>query len=192
MSGPFHGLEPGYGLIMADPPWAFIARSPKGDGRSASRHYAVMGLAGIKALPVADLAARDAILLLWAIDPMIPQALDVGAAWGFTFKTVGFYWTKRTRRGLPHVGQGYWTRANPEQCLLFTRGRPKRVDASVRRWIDAPVREHSRKPDLAYARAERLAGDVRRLDMFSRQERGGWDAWGLEAGRFDGERDDQT
>lgn len=174
-----------YGLIMSDPPWHFAVRSPKGEGRSASRHYPVMKLDAIKALPVAEVAAPDCILLMWVIDPMLPQAMDVLAAWGFTFKTVGFYWTKRTKGGLPHVGQGFWTRANPEQCWLATRGSPKRAARDVRRWIDAPVREHSRKPDLAYARAERLGGDVPRLEMFGRQQRGGWDVWGLEPTRFE-------
>lgn len=174
-----------YGVILADPPWQFMARSPKGDGRSAVQHYPVMGLGGIKALPVAEIAAPDCTLLLWAIDPMLPQALEVIEAWGFTFKTVGFYWTKRTRTGLPFVGQGYWTRANPEQCLLATRGSPKRHARDVRRWIDAPVRQHSRKPDLAKARIERLLGPVPRLEMFSRSETHGWDAWGLETGRFE-------
>ena len=174
-----------YGVIMADPPWQWLARSKKGEGRSASNHYALMDLDAIKALPVAEIAAPDCALLLWAIDPMLPQALEVMEAWGFRFSTVAFYWTKRTRRGLPHVGQGYWTRANPEQCLLGVRGSPKRQARDVRRWIDAPVREHSRKPALAKARAERLLGDVPRLEMFSRESSPGWDAWGLEAGRFD-------
>lgn len=174
-----------YGVVLADPPWQFMSRSPKGDGRSASQHYAVMKLPEIKALPVADVAARDAVLFLWVTDPMLEQGLETMRAWGFTFKTVGFYWTKRTKTGLPFVGQGFWTRANPEQCLLGTRGSPKRADASVRRWIDAPVREHSRKPDLARARIERLMGDVPRLEMFGRQQTPGWDVWGNEADRFD-------
>lgn len=175
-----------YGVILADPPWQFMARSPKGDGRSASQHYAVMNLAAIKALPVAEIAAPDCVLFLWAVDPMLPHALEVISSWGFTFKTVGFYWTKRTKTGREHVGQGFWTRANPEQCLLATRGSPKRQARDVRRWIDAPVREHSRKPDLARARIERLIGDVPRLEMFARSGCGGWDSWGLESGKFDG------
>ena len=174
-----------YGLIMADPPWQFAVRSPKGEGRSASQHYPVMKLDEIAALPVGEVAGPDCILLLWVIDPMLPHAMRILEAWGFTYKTVGFYWTKRTRSGLPHVGQGFWTRANPEQCWLATRGSPKRADKAVRRWIDAPIREHSRKPDLAYARAERLGGDVPRLELFGRQQRHGWDVWGLEAGKFE-------
>jgi N6-adenosine-specific RNA methylase IME4 len=172
-----------YATIAADPAWSFAVRSPKGEGRSASQHYATMSLDAIKALPVADWAAKDSVLLLWAIDPMLPQALDVMRAWGFTFKTVGFYWTKTNRDGSPFCGMGYWSRANPETCLLGTRGSPKRINADVRRLITAPRREHSRKPDEFYASAERLcAGPY--LDMFSREKRPSWDQWGNETERF--------
>lgn len=171
-----------YQVIYADPPWQFTARSPKGQGRHADRHYDVMTLEDIKSLPVADIAGPDCVLFLWAIDPMLPQALEVMAAWGFEFKTVGFYWTKRCKRDFskPHIGTGYWTRANPEQCLLGTRGRPKRINAGVRKWVDHQVGEHSHKPPLVRARIERLMGDVPRLEMFSRQNAVGWDAWGNE------------
>jgi N6-adenosine-specific RNA methylase IME4 len=108
-------------------------RSPKGEGRSASNHYGVMSLDDIKALPVADLAAKDCALFLWAIDSMLPQALDVIEAWGFTYKTVGFTWAKTNLKSDGFfTGMGYWTRCNPEQCLLATRGSPKRLHKDVR------------------------------------------------------------
>jgi N6-adenosine-specific RNA methylase IME4 len=146
-----------YGVILADPPWHFRVRSPKGEGRSASQHYDVMSLADIKALPVADQAADDCALFLWAVDPMLPQALDVIEAWGFTYKTVGFTWAKQTRDQIAFTtGMGYYTRANPEQCLLATRGRPKRLHMDVRQLVIAPRREHSRKPDRIRTDIERL------------------------------------
>lgn len=165
-----------FGAILADPPWYWRARSAKGDGRAPP--YGRMGLEDICALPVAGLAAPDCALFLWAVDPMLPQALEVIAAWGFTFKTIGFYWTKPG-----HMGLGFWTRSNPEQCLLATRGRPKRLSKGVRRWVNAPVREHSRKPDEVAAGIERLvAGPY--LELFARTARPGWAAWGNEVGKF--------
>ena len=155
-----------------------------------------MTLDDIKALPIAKLADKNAVLFLWAVDPMIPQALEVGAAWGFTYKTVAFYWAKLRRegskRGMQYddremrdfpMGTGYWTRPNPEQCLLFTRGSPKRVNADVRKLVIAPRREHSRKPDEQYERIERLcAGPY--LELFARQRREGWYSWGAQTERF--------
>ncbi len=158
-----------------------------------------MSLEEIKSLPVADLAARDCVLFLWAVDPMMPQALEVGAAWGFQFKTVGFYWAKMRREGstrhllhdAPHhkmfpMGTGYWTRANPETCLLFTRGRPKRVSTGVRKLIVAPRREHSRKPDEAAERIQQLVGGPY-VELFARAPRSGWSVWGNQTDRFEPE-----
>ena len=48
---------------------------------------------------VAELAAADCALFLWATDPMLPQALDLMAAWGFQYKTVAFTWAKTTKAG---------------------------------------------------------------------------------------------
>lgn len=63
--------------------------------------------------------------------------------------------------------------------LIGTIGRP-RVSRSVRSVIEGPVREHSRKPDEAFAAAEQLCGDVPRIELFSREPRHGWDTFGDE------------
>jgi len=173
-----------YGAILADPPWSWAARSPKGEGRSAKRHYGVMTLDDIKAMPVADWAARDCALFLWVLDPMLPFGLDVLQAWGFTFKTVGFQWRKTNRDGSSFVGMGYWSRANVELCLLGVRGRPTRLARNVRRLIEAPRREHSRKPDEIRTSIERLVGGPY-LELFARSSAPGWHAFGNETGRFD-------
>lgn len=171
-----------FGAIVADPPWDFRVWSNRGKGRSAEQHYPVMSLAEIKALPVAESAAPDCALFLWATDPMLPQALDVIAAWGFTYKTVGFCWAKTCRKSDGwHVGLGYWTRANAEQCLFATRGKPQRSSKSVRRLIVAPVREHSRKPDEAQERIEALVPGPY-LELFARHDRPGWSNWGRRGG----------
>lgn len=204
-----------FGCILADPPWKFKTFSAKGRDRCPDapvtrnqqrqnrpeRHYATMSLDDIKAIPVASLAAKDCVLLMWAVDPMIPEALELGKSWGFTYKTVGFYWAKMRKetstRHLLHeapdhkmfpMGTGYWTRANPETCLLFTRGKPKRVATDVRKLIVSPRREHSRKPDEQYERIERLV-DGPYLELFARQAWPDWQAWGNQTGKFDAAND---
>jgi MT-A70 len=123
-----------YGVILADPPWHFAVRSPRGEGRSASQHYSTMSLDQIRLMPVASWAAPDCCLFLWCIDPMLPQALDTMAEWGFTFKTVAFHWTKTNADGSPFCGMGFWTRANPELCLLGTRGSPSGSPRTYAGW----------------------------------------------------------
>ena len=112
-----------YQVIYADPPWYFRVRSAKGESRSAKKHYPVMSLHDIAALPISKIAAEDSVLLMWAIDPMLDAVFYVIKAWGFTFKAVGFYWVKKNVKSSGFfTGLGYYTRANPEQCLLATRG----------------------------------------------------------------------
>ncbi|MGY2052389.1 MT-A70 family methyltransferase [Methylobacterium sp. JK268] len=185
MTWPFDPLPPlSFDLLMVDPPWAFALRSAKGEAKSAQAQYACMSLDAIKALPVAHLARRDALLWLWATHPMLPQALDVMAAWGFSFTTSGV-WVKTTSGGRLAFGTGYVLRSASEPFLIGKFGRP-RTARDVRTVIMAPAREHSRKPDEAYAAAEALAtGAMRRADLFSRETRDGWTSWGHEAGRFD-------
>lgn len=165
-----------YRVIYADPPWSFKTHSPLGLGRSADSWYSTMSLDDIKAMPVSNIALPDSVLLLWTTDPFLKHALDVIDSWGFIFKTVAFYWAKT-----PHtwVGTGYWTRANPEQCLLATHGAPRRLSANVPKLICAPRREHSRKPDEAYLRIERLISGPY-IELFARQTRHGWDSLGDE------------
>ncbi len=181
-----------YRVIYADPPWTFATYSRKGKGRSPEAHYDCMTLADIKALPVADWAADDCVLLLWTTDPLLEKAFEVIRAWGFTYKTVGFYWAKLNKSSgrVPtdersfFTGLGFWTRANPEPCLLATRGHPKRRSADVRKLVISPRREHSRKPDEVYDRITALC-EGPYLEMFARGSRPGWDVWGSETDLFD-------
>ena len=133
---------------------------------------------------------RTVVLLLWITDPLLDKAMDVIRAWGFTYKTVGFYWAKLNKSPPPlyndrdfFTGLGFWTRANPELCLLATRGHPQRRSRSVRKLIVSPRREHSRKPDEAYERIEALC-EGPYLEIFARARRPGWDGWGNQSDGF--------
>jgi len=182
---PFGELEPwSFDLIMADPPWRFRLRSRQGEGKSAQAHYACMSLTDIKALPVSDLAREDCLLWLWGTAPMTPQALDVMSAWGFRFVTIGA-WHKKTIHGATAFGTGYRLRSAMEPFFIGARGKPK-SSRSVRNLVEGLAREHSRKPDEAFAAAVRLMPHAHRVELFSRETRPGWSAWGNEPGLFDG------
>jgi N6-adenosine-specific RNA methylase IME4 len=172
----------GYGAVLADPPWDFKTWSAKGEGRSARRHYNIMPLDEIKALPVGAVAADDSVLFLWATWPLLNAPFEVITAWGYTYKTLAFIWVKVSKSGKPTMGNGFWTRANSEPCLLATRGKPRRLHADVPQIILEPRREHSRKPDVVYRRIERLVTGPY-LELFARQRWPRWDAWGNELDR---------
>lgn len=180
-------------VVLADPPWAFKSYSGKTGTphRSANDHYVTTETGLLADIPVIDIVAKDAALFMWVVDSHIEEAFALAKAWGFSFKTKAFTWVKLTSTGKPKIGMGYWTRKQVEICLMFTRGKPKRVSKGVRELIDdefdadgvirAVRREHSRKPDEQYERIEALMGDVPRLELFARRGRAGWSAWGNEA-----------
>ena len=167
-----------YGVIYADPPWGYRNQRTRA---AASKHYDVMTIDDIKRMPVREIAADDSVLFMWATFPMLREALDTIAAWGFTYKTVAFCWVKQNRSGEGlFMGLGNWTRSNSEVCLLAVRGKPKRVCAGVRSVILSPVQRHSQKPAEVRDRIVGLMGEVPRIEIFARETAPGWDSWGNE------------
>lgn len=179
---------PRYSVILADPPWKFYAWGQPNrkvmTGRIAEAYYPTMPTEDLKRFAVGDLAADDCTLFMWACWPTLPDAIELGRAWGFEFKTCAFIWAKMNRSmnnrfAVPEddanwfMGMGYWTRANTECCLLFTKGNPARKEANVRQLIVSPIREHSRKPDQQYEYIERLV-EGPYLELFARRKRPGW------------------
>ncbi len=174
-----------YGAIYLDPPWAFETFSGKQvtAHRSVEDHYATMPLHRIASLPVPELAARNCAVFMWVVDSHLDAGLLLFKIWGLAYKTRVFTWVKTTQDGTPRIGMGYWSRKQTEICLLATQGSPKRLDKGVRELHMEERREHSRKPDEFRRRIERLvAGPY--LEMFARQRRPGWDAWGNEVDKF--------
>ena len=173
-----------YKVIYADPPWTFKTFSDKGKGRSPEQHYDVLDLPAISRLPINSISEDNSVLLMWVIDPLLDKAFDVIKAWGFKYKTVAFTWAKtnKTKPGF-FTGLGYWTRGNPEMCLLATKGKPKRLSKSVPQLVIEQRREHSRKPDIMYQHIENLL-EGPYIELFARQQREGWDSWGNEVNKW--------
>ena len=203
-----------YATIIADPPWKYLARGQDGYQKSPQAHYGCEDLSSLKDMDVARLGRRNTALVLWAIAPMLDQAFELMAAWGFRYVTAAS-WAKASETGQKWAfGPGHVLRGCAEFILIGAIGYPERQSRSVRnfhaaqdpealieavRWADtdqrdviddtvliAPKREHSRKPDSLYRWVEALyAGPY--VELFSREIRGpAWDSIGDEAGKFDG------
>ncbi len=161
------GLSPGgFATILVDPPWPL---------QSGEKHYRTMSLARIKALPVGQLAARDAHLWLWTTNALLPKAYEVAEAWGFTVRSP-LTWVK-FRLGL---GGRYQLRNATEQLLFCTRGRAPLGSRSQPTWFNAPVTEHSRKPAEQFAIIERVSPGPY-LELFARrrpESNQPWAVWG--------------
>ncbi|MEM9008193.1 MAG: MT-A70 family methyltransferase [Cyanobacteria bacterium P01_F01_bin.86] len=169
-----------YELIYADPAWQYRDKASAGK-RGACHKYPVMSVDDICRLPVKNIADNDCLLAMWWVGPQPMEALRVVEAWGFTLKNMtGFTWHKLTKTGKSHFGMGHWTRGNCENVLFAVRGKPKRINAGVRQFVEAQHRGHSTKPDEVRDRLVQLVGDVPRIELFAREKTPGWDVWGNE------------
>jgi len=189
-----------YNVILADPPVSFKTWGvrPGGvDSRTADSHYPTMSWDELNSLgtSIGAVAADDCCLFLWLCQPLLLETLEMAKAWGFNkYVTKAFSWVK-TYVDSPSsffVGMGYWTRANTEDVLLFTRGTPRRIDKRVYQVlvtletpaVIAPMTRHSEKPSEVHDRIERLcAGPY--LELFGRRHRPGWSVVGNELDGLD-------
>lgn len=200
-SWPFGPLRPfSYDLIVIDPPWPTEMRSPKGEEKSHAKHYGSMPFEQIAAFPVGSLAAPDCSLMCCATWPHVLYGGDpklryadhdasrsrVGECiqkWGAR-AVGGGVWRKTTKHGKVAFGPGYRLRSACEPWFLCIFGNPQH-SRSARNIFDGLRRSHSEKPEELYQWCERYMPNARRVELFSRTARPGWDTWGYEAGKFD-------
>jgi N6-adenosine-specific RNA methylase IME4 len=158
-------------VIYADPPWRYEHAEPS---RSLDNQYPTMTLEDICAMRVP--AADDAVLFLWATSPKLTEALQVMSAWGFEYRTC-MVWVK------DRIGMGYYARQRHEILLIGRRGNLPVPEPSDRpdSVIEAPLGRHSEKPAEFAETIARMYPHLPKVELFARQARLGWDAWGNEA-----------
>lgn len=177
--------EAHYGLAKIDPPWTFKTYSEAGKGKSAEQHYDCMSLEDIFELDIDRLAHPDGMWVwLYTTAPMLIEALECFKRWNVTYVTNGT-WVKMVKDGSrPTFGTGYVLRNCHEPYLIGKIGKPRIHARNIRSAILEPRREHSRKPERGYDDAARMAGPYPKADIFAREQRAGWDAWGNEVSKF--------
>lgn len=157
-----------YAALLADPPWDLQQTGSRG----AERHYPLMTVDQIAALPVGRLAQPDAHLWLWVTNATLRAGHGVMEAWGFTYRSC-LTWIKA------RMGLGHYLRNQTEHLLLGTRGKAPVLFRSQGTWFYAPVQEHSHKPEEQYAIIERCSPGPY-LELFARRRQPGWYVWGNE------------
>jgi N6-adenosine-specific RNA methylase IME4 len=173
----------GFSTVLADPPWRFANRT----GKVAPEHrrldrYSTMQLDEIKALRVKEVLAPKAHLYLWVPNALLPDGLEVMAAWGFRYVS-NIVWAKRRKDGGPDGrGVGFYFRNVTELLLFGVRGSMRTLapGRSQVNMIETRKREHSRKPDEQYQLIESCSPGAY-LEMFARHKRAGWTVWGDES-----------
>lgn len=169
-----------FNLLYADPPWDYNrGERPPTHVADPSRYYPTMRLDAIKALPIARIAAKDAVLWLWAPSSYLARALEVMTAWGFEYVTCAV-WVKG--HGSPTPGA---VRPVHETLLMGRRGRGLITEGAPMTSVHVDHRRcyaHSQKPAHFAQELERLYPDAGKLELFSRQTRPGWLVLGNQAG----------
>ena len=164
-----------YKTIYADPPW------PEYGGgkikRGADKHYSLMTIKDIAALPVQDITEDNAHLYLWVTNNYLPAGLEVMKAWGFIYKTT-ITW------GKDKFGLGQYFRGQTEHCLFGVKGNlPYKISEGKRQQgrtiLLAPRTEHSRKPEEMRLMIEKVSY-APYIELFAREHPVGWDIWGNE------------
>ncbi len=180
-----------YDILYADPPWYYSGKlqfDKSGTGErnhnwkkrifisSASFKYPTVPTDELKKLPVQQIAKDDSLLFLWTTNPHLAQAVELGIAWGFEYKTVAFVWNKMNHN------PGHYTLSYCELCLLFKRGRipTPRGARNVKQLIEIPRKDHSEKPVEVAQSIIRMFPYQSRIELFARNKKEGFDSWGLD------------
>lgn len=164
-------------VIYADPPWKYgDSRALDGwDTSAAEGHYPTMALAELKALDIPRLAADDCVLWLWATCPLLEDALELAAAWGFKYKAQ-FVWDK-----VKH-NMGHYNSVRHELLLVCTKGSCTPQVTKLFDSVQSIERaEHSRKPEEFRDIIQTLYPNGNRIELFARRPADGWQTWGNEA-----------
>lgn len=183
----FSDLKPGYQVVYADPPWLYYG-DPNKD-QAAGKHYQMMSPEELRALPVKDILAKKAVVLMWTTSSKMAEAIELLKAWGCFYRGVFQVWVKTSKSGNIIHGQGArpsFTKPTAEYLLVgSTQAKGKTLPIFSEKMpnvvlSERPENVHSRKPAVFRSNIEELFGEVQRVELFAREAPAGWDAWGNE------------
>ena len=180
-----------YQVIYADPPWDYggkmqydkttIKSENKGFEKdifisSASFKYPTVKLKDLMSLNVSSISDDDCILFMWTTGPQFANAIRLGEAWGFEYKTVAFVWDKMIHN------PGRYTLSQTEFVLAFKKGKfpSPRGARNIRQMVQVKRGEHSVKPAEIIEGITKMFPHQKKIELFARREFESWDNWGLE------------
>lgn len=180
-----------YDIIYADPPWHYNGKlqfdksSTSKENLDPNRNifissacfkYPTIETKDLMRIPIQTISKKDSLLFMWATNPHLAQAIKLGEAWDFEYKTVAFIWDKMNHN------PGQYTLSNCELCLVFKRGRiPKpRGARNIQQLVRSPRRVHSMKPDEIRQKIVEMFPTQEKIELFARGRFTGWDEWGLD------------
>jgi len=179
-----------FDIIYADPPWHYngklqFDKSSKGKETldltknlfisTAGFKYPTLKTEKLKQIPIQNIAEDNCLLFMWTSNPHLAQAISLGEAWGFEYRTVAFVWNKQVHN------PGKYTLSYCELCLLFKKGKipMPRGARNVKQLINVPRGKHSEKPQEVRTGIELMFPTQKRIELFAREKVQGWKNWGL-------------
>ncbi|MGH7165064.1 MAG: MT-A70 family methyltransferase [Nitrospiraceae bacterium] len=189
-------MEPGYDVLLADPPWSYRNVRTGGSMKSGSlAKYQTLTVEQLCQMhwPLNQIVKPRSALFLWVTSPMKPEGLQVMGAWGYRYAAT-IYWDKTSVRRFwveelvrfvtelreSRLGMGHWYRGQVEELLVGIRGGYPAFRCQERNIIREPSGPHSHKPTRSHELIEKATPGTRRLELFATQKRPGWDAVGIE------------
>ena len=180
-----------FDIIYADPPWHYngklqFDKSSKGRETLDTSKKLFISTSGFKypmlktsemmQIPINEISKDDCILFMWTSNPHLAQAVELGKAWGFEYRTVAFVWDKMNHN------PGKYTLSNCELCLLFKRGRipTPRGARNVQQLVKSRRKKHSEKPIEVIQGIEKMFPHQKRIELFAKEKTEGWTMWGLD------------
>lgn len=172
-----------YDLILADPPW----KQSKGGKKSVRANssgrpldYQVCTLEEIEEhlKAAVSLMGENSILFLWTIDKYLFEAQEIAERLGYKLHA-RLIWNKVT--GIPAA---FTVRYGHEYLLYMYKGKLRPVALEERGKIHTVfterVQRHSQKPEISFDIIERSYPTEKKIELYARRTRPGWDCWGNE------------
>lgn len=178
-----HNTNNRYDLIVADPPWQQTKggkKSVRPQSSGTELDYPVCSLEDIKShlRQASSLCEENSVLFLWTIDKYLFEAQQMAEELGYKLHA-RMIWNKVT--GIPAA---FTVRYGHEYLLYMYKGKFTPVDTAARGKVhtvfEERVKRHSQKPEISYQIIQQLYPNQRKLEMYARTERNGFDCWGNE------------
>ncbi|MDL2236775.1 modification methylase [Christensenellaceae bacterium OttesenSCG-928-K19] len=180
-----------YDIICMDPPWDYGGKmqydksSIKTENvgfkknifiSAATFKYPTLKLKELMQLDINSIASDNSLLFMWTTGPQFSNAIKLGEAWGFEYKTVAFVWDKMMHN------PGRYTLSQTEFCLVLKKGKipTPRGARNIRQLVAIPRGRHSQKPEEVIDGITKMFPKQNKIELFARKNYFGWDNWGLE------------
>ena len=172
-----------YGIFYSDPPWAQkkggLRKSRPNQDRELD--YQTLTVDGIKEIHREFFlsGSTNHNVFMWTIDKYLHQTEKMMEELGYSLHA-RIVWDKENG-----VAPAFTVRYTHEYLLWFyVKGKMLKPSIEMRGKYTTVLRErstvHSKKPECAYRMIEDMFPDARKIELFARNRREGWQSWGNE------------